>query len=167
MREEDDDGDTEAWIRALWPRADSKYRMCTTDGQHFLDTSLDATTCSRTTYAAYLELIKDIYGAEKKPSPIQGQGIFVTKDVPAEKFVIEYTGIRRSGASAKSLNRAFDYRELCPHGLVSVYVDEGDEPSLIDPRLCGNIAKFVNHSCRPNCQLEMIIVHDRYVVTAW
>lgn len=34
----------------------------------------------------------------------------------------------------------------------------------MDPRRSSNIAKFINHSCDPKCELEKIAVRDRYIV---
>lgn len=53
---------------------------------------------------------------------------------------------------------------MCPHGLVTVNVDDGDDLCIIDPRRSGNIVKFINHSCDPNFVLETIAVRDRYIV---
>lgn len=99
VREAQNDGDTEAGIRALWPPADSNYRMCATDGGEVLETSLDLSTCCKETYDAYVKQIAELYGAEKKASSINGDGLFVTKDGPTGKYIVEYTGIRCSGAS--------------------------------------------------------------------
>lgn len=161
---EEDNCDEDADDDALWPLADGRCRVCVTDGSDVLQTSLDASTCSKKTYKVYLEEIKGMYGAEKRPSDIHGHGLFVKKDVPAGCSIIEYTGIRRSGASARALHRAFDYRGLCPNGLVSVSVDKGEDECIIDPRKCGNDAKFINHSCDPNCILMTVQVRDRYIV---
>lgn len=105
-----------------------------------------------------------MFGAEKRPSSIHGHGLFAITDVPAGKFLIEYTGMRRSGASATALHRAFDYRHRYPDGLVSVNVDKGDEECVIDPRMSGNDAKYLNHSCDPNCILVTVPLIDRYIV---
>lgn len=104
-------GDEEADLLqpALWPPADTKYRVCVPSPTSVLYTSLDRTTCSERTYAAYLKQLRGMFGAEKRPSSIHRSGLFAVKAVPAGKFLIEYTGIRRTGASARALHRAFDY----------------------------------------------------------
>lgn len=108
--------------------------------------------------------IEGLHGTETRESKIHGRGVFVTEDVEGGEYVMEYTGIRRSGPSARALHRALDYRRLSLHGLVTVNVDSDDEMCIIDPRNSGNDAQYLNHSCEPNCLLETTAVRDRYIV---
>lgn len=38
----------------------------------------------------------------------------------------------------------------------NVFVSVQPEGAIIDPRRCGNVARFVNHSCRPNEKLQEV-----------
>lgn len=77
-------------------------------------------------------------------SPIQGLGCFAAADIPAGATIIEYTGecidlieaIRRADPS-------------CPD--YSPYIMKHVNGFFIDAARGGNEARFVNHSCRPNC----------------
>lgn len=57
----------------MWPPVDSNYRMCATNGEEVLETILSPSTCPESTYAAYLQQIEEVYGAEKKESSIHGE----------------------------------------------------------------------------------------------
>ena len=71
--------------------------------------------------------------------------------VEAEEMVIEYVGEIVS-------NRLADYREeqyeLC--GIGSSYLFRLNHESVIDATKKGNIARFMNHSCDPNCTAKLI-----------
>lgn len=105
-----------------------------------------------------------MHRTEPRLSRIHGQRLFVTEDVSAGEYLIEYTGVRRSGPSARALHREMDNRGVCLDGFVTVNVDEGDESCIIDPRRCGNNAQLINHSCQSNCLLLKVSVVDRYTV---
>lgn len=50
-----------------------------------------------------------------------------------------------------------EYKE-CPHH----YCLKLDGATVIDAYRCGNIARFINHSCAPNSQVEKWIVNGQY-----
>lgn len=160
----DDAADEEEGDQALWPPAERKYRRGVADGNTTQSTSLDLGCCSKQTYDAYCQEIRALHWAKIGASKIHGEGLFVTENVMEGKYVMGYTGNRRSGASARALHRAMYTRGLCPHGLVTVNVDDGYDKCIIDPRNNGNDARLMNHSCDPNCLLMTVPVTDRYIV---
>lgn len=81
----------------------------------------------------------DLY--EVRPSTIHGQGIFARRIIPAGTRVIEYLGERVS--KAESLRRRQD-----GNFFVFIVTDEFD----IDGAVSWNPARFINHSCSPNCE---------------
>lgn len=83
-------------------------------------------TAPKKTFAAYPKELEGLHGTEKLPSKIHGDGLFVTKDVGSGKYIMAYIVISRSGASARALHRAFDYRNLCSNDRVKVNVDDGE-----------------------------------------
>ena len=82
---------------------------------------------------------------EIRPSPIQGFGAFATRAIPAGTRLIEYTGQRIS--SAESDARYPDVADERHHTFLFAI----DDDVVIDAAVDGNEARFINHSCDPNC----------------
>lgn len=93
----------------------------------------------------------------------------MAKAVRKGKYLIEYTGNRRTGKNAVALHRVLDRRGLKPNTLVTVNGDEGKRISVIDPRHCSKNAKHINHSCKPNCELISVALsleHEVFMIRA-
>ena len=86
-------------------------------------------------------------------SRIHEWGLFAMEDIPANAMVIEYVGeiIRQSVAD----DRERRYTDL---GIGSSYLFRIDEQNIIDATRCGAIARFMNHSCDPNCYAQVVQV---------
>src|ERR1051325_4041750 len=78
-------------------------------------------------------------------SPIQGLGAFATRAIPAGTRLIEYAGERLTPAQADAR-----YPEQ-PGERHHTYLFAIDEDVVIDAAVSGNDARFINHSCDPNC----------------
>jgi len=76
-----------------------------------------------------------------KASPIHGVGGFARRDIPAGTRVIEYLGEKIS--KAESLRRCERNNE---------YIFELDDEHDLDGNVSWNPARFLNHSCAPNCE---------------
>ena len=74
---------------------------------------------------------------EKRRSRIHGSGVYATQPIPKNKRIIHYAGEKIS-------NRESLKRELR-------YFRKGH----IDAGVGGNVARFINHSCRPNCYIDI------------
>ncbi len=81
---------------------------------------------------------------EFKASPIHGTGGFARADIPAGTRVIEYVG--RKISKAESLR-------LCE--LNNQYIFELNDEHDLDGNVSFNPARFLNHSCAPNCEAEL------------
>jgi len=78
------------------------------------------------------------------PSPIAGMGLFAATDLPAGTVIWEYTeGVDWRIPPDEFAAFPEPYRSRLRH-----YVYEEDVGSLV---LCGDNAKFMNHSDTPNC----------------
>lgn len=67
-------------------------------------------------------------------------------------MIVEYTG-------EKIRNAVADHRELCSGPDASSYFFRIDSEWVIDATNCGNYARFINHSCDPNCYAEVIDIN--------
>jgi hypothetical protein len=83
---------------------------------------------------------------ELRRSSIQGKGAFALRDIPKDTRVIEYTGERISAEEASA--RYDDSRAKRHHTFL---FELGDE-RCIDAKRIGNDARYINHSCEPNCE---------------
>ena len=82
---------------------------------------------------------------EIRRSPVQGQGGFATRHIPAGTRLIEYAGERISPAEADAR-----YPEV-PGERHHTYLFAIDDEVVVDASVDGNEARFLNHSCAPNC----------------
>jgi hypothetical protein len=89
--------------------------------------------------------IRDEEAFVVRPSPAHGLGVFATRDVLAGTRVAEYTGDRISHAQAAE--RYDDERDEQVHTLLFTV----DRTTVIDGATGDGIARYVNHSCEPNC----------------
>jgi SET domain-containing protein len=92
-------------------------------------------------------------GAKSKEPPfvirksrIQGWGAFVTRRIRKGQRIIEYIGQRISHEEAE--NRYDEDAMDNP----TTYLFTVDESVVIDSTRWGNRAKYINHSCDPNCE---------------
>lgn len=80
-----------------------------------------------------------------KTSSIHGRGVFAKSTIPKGTRIFEYRGERvlKSGLAA----------DLAA-GITSLaYVMNLNETTAIDGERGGNDARFINHSCDPNCEV--------------
>ena len=80
---------------------------------------------------------------EARTSGIHGMGLYAMKPIPAETLVIEYLGERIT--KSESLRR-------CEEG--NPFIFSLDEEFDLDGSIEANLARFINHSCTPNCEAE-------------
>lgn len=78
-------------------------------------------------------------------SPIQGKGAFATRRIPAGVRLIEYTGERLTPTQADAR-----YPDV-PGERHHTYLFAIDDDVVIDAAVGGNAARWINHSCAPNC----------------
>ena len=83
---------------------------------------------------------------ELRRSSIQGRGAFALRDIPAGKRLIEYTGER---ISADEASRRYDDSRAKRH---HTFLFELDDERCIDAQDIGSDARYINHSCAPNCE---------------
>ena len=90
-----------------------------------------------------------------KKSSIHGTGVFATDHIPKGKQIIEYVGekINKKEGDARSEKRLKKYLHSKSTG--SVYIFELNRKFDIDGSPLYNKARYINHSCDPNCEVEI------------
>ncbi len=86
---------------------------------------------------------------EKRRSTIQGWGVFATERIPKNTRIIHYAGEKIT--NQESLRREVRYLKrghIWCFKLNRLYVR--------DAAVGGNIARYINHSCAPNCYTQVI-----------
>ena len=88
--------------------------------------------------------------APKKPyavrsSGIHGRGVFATRDIRRDERIIEYKGKR------STWDEAMERPDSDPDDPSHTFLFEIDDGRVIDARVRGNAARWINHSCAPNC----------------
>jgi SET domain-containing protein len=70
-----------------------------------------------------------------------GLGLFAASPIPKGACVIEYTGVPLTNAEREASN--------------SLYLFEIHSRLTIDGSPRWNTARYINHSCKPNCEIEI------------
>ena len=83
-----------------------------------------------------------------RQSPIHGRGVFALTYIPKRTRLIEYTGERISHEEAD--RRYAAEHEYSPHTMLFTVNDD----IVIDATKRGSSARWFNHSCSPNCEVE-------------
>lgn len=89
-------------------------------------------------------------------SAIHDWGLYANESIPANDFVIEYVGevLRDEYAEIRERHYALE-------GIDSTYLFRLDNGTVIDATKRGNGARFINHSCDPNC-IAQVFDHEGF-----
>ena len=90
-----------------------------------------------------------------KKSKVHGSGVFATHNIKKNTKIIEYIGekIIKSEGDKRSEKRIRKYLHSSSKG--SVYIFELNKKYDIDGSPLYNHARYINHSCEPNCEVEI------------
>ncbi|KAL3362966.1 hypothetical protein AABB24_012317 [Solanum stoloniferum] len=77
----------------------------------------------------------------------RGWGLLADENIKAGQFIIEYCGEVISSEEAKKRSQAYE-----AHGFKDAYIISLDANHFIDATRKGSFARFINHSCWPNCE---------------
>jgi uncharacterized protein len=91
----------------------------------------------------------DLPRIRRKRSKLHGWGVFALQDISKNTRIIAYSGERIT--HRESLEREARYLE---HG--NIWCFKLNNRWVIDASIGGNTARFINHSCRPNCYTQII-----------
>ncbi|KAK3702355.1 histone methyltransferase set1 [Vermiconidia calcicola] len=86
-------------------------------------------------------------------SAIHGWGLYAEENIPQNDLIIEYVG-------EKVRQKVADLREIKyeKQGVGSSYLFRMMDDEIVDATKKGGIARFINHSCNPNCTAKIIKV---------
>jgi SET domain-containing protein len=96
---------------------------------------------------------------EVRRSAIQGRGVFAAGPIAKGARIVEYTGKRISHEEADAQSQDDD-----PAHDHHTFLFAVDDAICIDASDGGNEARFINHSCDPNC--EVVIEDGRVFIHA-
>ncbi|KAL5843682.1 hypothetical protein ACOSQ4_009640 [Xanthoceras sorbifolium] len=77
----------------------------------------------------------------------RGWGLLADEDIKAGQFIIEYCGEVISWKEARQRSQAYEIQ-----GLKDAYIICLNAAESIDATTKGSHARFINHSCQPNCE---------------
>jgi len=88
-------------------------------------------------------------GIQRRRSTLHGWGVFARKPIPKNKRIIDYAGQKIS--HRESLRRE---RRYMKRG--KIWCFQINRRWVRDAAVGGNIARFINHSCHPNCYVQVV-----------
>ena len=93
---------------------------------------------------------------ERKKSKLHGYGVFALETINKNKRIIDYAGELISNKQSESREDKY-LSKGC------IWVFRVNRNWSRDAAVGGNIARFINHSCTPNCWIEV----DNKTKTIW
>ncbi|XP_031595415.1 histone-lysine N-methyltransferase 2B isoform X2 [Oreochromis aureus] len=88
-------------------------------------------------------------------SAIHGRGLFCKRNIDAGEMVIEYAGTVIRAVLTDKREKYYDSKGI------GCYMFRIDDFDVVDATMQGNAARFINHSCEPNCYSRVINVDGR------
>ncbi|XP_061919170.1 histone-lysine N-methyltransferase 2B isoform X3 [Entelurus aequoreus] len=88
-------------------------------------------------------------------SAIHGRGLFCKRNIEAGEMVIEYAGTVIRAVLTDKREKYYDGKGI------GCYMFRIDDFDVVDATMHGNAARFINHSCEPNCYSRVINVEGR------
>ncbi|GLG97653.1 Histone-lysine N-methyltransferase trr [Gryllus bimaculatus] len=85
-------------------------------------------------------------------SKIQGLGLYAARDLERHTMVIEYIGEVIRTELSELREKLYESKNR------GIYMFRLDEERVVDATLSGGLARYINHSCNPNCVAEIVEV---------
>jgi len=91
-------------------------------------------------------------------SKIQGLGLYAARDLEMGQMIIEYIGevIRSCLTDVREKHYEDQNR--------GIYMFRLDDDRVVDATMTGGVARYINHSCDPNCVTETIDIADTHII---
>lgn len=91
-----------------------------------------------------------------KNSKIHNKGIFAKKFIPKGTRIIEYVGNKITKSASEKIAEKQYEKSQKNSSEGAVYIFELNKKYDINGNVSWNKAKYINHSCSPNCEVEII-----------
>ncbi|CAL1545426.1 unnamed protein product [Lymnaea stagnalis] len=88
-------------------------------------------------------------------SKIHGRGLFCKRNIDAGEMVIEYAGEVIRASLTDKREKYYESRGI------GCYMFRIDDDEVVDATMHGSAARFINHSCEPNCFSKVILVDGK------
>ncbi|XP_051962906.1 LOW QUALITY PROTEIN: histone-lysine N-methyltransferase 2A-like [Xyrauchen texanus] len=88
-------------------------------------------------------------------SAIHGRGLFCRKNIDVGEMVIEYSGNVIRSVLTDKREKYYDGKAI------GCYMFRIDDYEVVDATMHGNAARFINHSCEPNCYSRVVNVDSQ------
>lgn len=88
-------------------------------------------------------------------SGIHRRGLFARRDIDNGEMVIEYAGEVIRSVLTDRREQLYERRRTTG-GDVGCYMFRLTDSEVVDATLTGNAARFINHSCEPNCYSKVV-----------
>ncbi|TWG90416.1 hypothetical protein L599_003200000160 [Luteimonas sp. J16] len=85
---------------------------------------------------------------EARKSPIHGNGVFAIAPIRKGERIVQYKGKLRTH---EEVDEEYGDEDEDGHTFLFTLNDE----YVIDANIRGNVARWINHSCEPNCESEI------------
>jgi uncharacterized protein len=85
---------------------------------------------------------------QTRRSGVHGKGVFALQDIPEGETIIEYVG---DIITWKQAQKAPPHNPAEPNHTFYFHIDN---KHVIDATHNGNAARWINHSCKPNCEAD-------------
>jgi uncharacterized protein len=86
---------------------------------------------------------------QRRRSKLHGWGVFAREPINKNKRIIDYAGELISNKQSESREDRY-LRKGC------IWVFRVNRKWSRDASVDGNVARFINHSCKPNCWVEVV-----------
>ncbi|CAH1153697.1 unnamed protein product [Phaedon cochleariae] len=95
-------------------------------------------------------------------SLIHGRGLFCLRDIEAGEMVIEYAGEVIRSILTDKREKYYNSKDI------GCYMFRVDDNFVVDATMKGNAARFINHSCDPNCYSRVVEIlgHKHIIIFA-
>ncbi|XP_048838562.1 histone-lysine N-methyltransferase 2A isoform X2 [Brienomyrus brachyistius] len=88
-------------------------------------------------------------------SAIHGRGLFCKRNIDAGEMVIEYSGNVIRSVLTDKREKYYESKGI------GCYMFRIDDYEVVDATVHGNAARFINHSCEPNCYSRVLSVNGQ------
>ena len=106
--------------------------------------------------AAVIAMLKQPHPVRVGRSPIHNWGLFTTRAVPKDGMVVEYMGVAMRNSMADHMEKVYETGAFAGQG-GDCYMFRLDGECVLDATMRGNVARFINHCCTPNCYSKVVV----------